>query len=161
MAFKDKTKKLIQILSKKDLKLCVAESVTGGRFAYEIIKNKNASKVFDYSLVTYSNSSKSAFLKLKNPLKKYDVISREISELMVKEVIKYSKNKKVLGVSCTGQAGPNFLNKNFKIGTVFIGINYNKKITSIKKSFLNKSRSSIINATVCEMLDQCLKVLSK
>lgn len=159
MEYKKELKKLIQVLYKKNIKLCVAESVTGGKFAYEIIKNKNASKVIDYSLVTYSNNSKSKFLKLKLPLKKYNPVSIEIAQLMAKEVVKFSKNKKVIGVSCTGQAGPGLINKDLKIGTVFIGVNYNKKIISIKKSFEKKSRLSVINFTVSQMIKQCLKVI--
>ncbi len=159
MEYKKELKKLIQVLYKKNIKLCVAESITGGKFAYEIIKNKNASKVIDYSLVTYSNNSKSKFLKLKLPLKKYNPVSIEIAQLMAKEVVKFSKNKKVIGVSCTGQAGPGLINKDLKIGTVFIGVNYNKKIISIKKSFEKKSRLSVINFTVSQMIKQCLKVI--
>jgi len=159
MKSENKTNKLINILLKKNVKLCVVESITGGRFAFEIIKNANASKVFDYGLVTYSNKSKSIILGLKNKINKTNVVSKEMSEHMVKEVIKFSKNKKVLAVSCTGQAGPNILNKNFSIGTVFIGIAYNKKLFSIKRSFKKKNRISIINSTVKEMISSCLEII--
>ena len=58
MKYGNKTNKLINILLKKNVKICAAESITGGRFAFEIIKNENASKIFDYGLVTYSDDSK-------------------------------------------------------------------------------------------------------
>ena len=116
MKFGNKTSKLINILLKKNVKICAAESITGGRFAFEIIKNESASKVFDYGLVTYSNDSKSVILGLKDKIKKTNVVSKQMSKYMVKEVTKFSNHKKVLAVSCTGQAGPTVLNTNFPIG---------------------------------------------
>ena len=159
MKYGNKTNKLINILLKKNIKICVAESITGGRFAFEIIKNKNASKIFDYGLVTYSDDSKSNILGLKDKINRTNVVSTEMSKYMVKEVIKFSNHKKVLAVSCTGQAGPTVLNTNFPIGTVFIGISYKARIFSFKKCFNQKDRSSIINSTVKEMINSCLDII--
>lgn len=160
MEFKSKTQKLIQILIKKKITICAAESVTGGKFAYEIIKHENASKVFDYGLVVYSKHAKEKILKLRKYINKYNLVSKEISEFMVKEVIKFSKSKNVLGISCTGQVGPTYLNREFEIGTVFIGISFNKKIYSIKRKFNLNSRSEMINAIVEEMTEQSLRTIS-
>ena len=124
MEYNSKTNRLINILLKKNIKLCVAESITGGRFAFEIIKNEDASKIFDYSLVTYTNESKSKILGIKKKITKTNVVSKEMSEYMVAEVIKFSNHSKTLAISCTGQAGPTVLNTNFPIGTVFIGVAY-------------------------------------
>ena len=159
MKFGNKTNSLINILLKKNIKICAAESITGGRFAFEIIKNKNASKIFDYGLVTYSDDSKSNILGLKNKINKINVVSVEMSKYMVKEVIKFSNHKKVLAVSCTGQAGPTVLNTNFPIGTVFIGVSYKERIFSFKKCFNQKDRKSIINSTVEEMINSCLNIV--
>ena len=159
MTYGNKTNKLINILLKKKVKVCAAESITGGRFAFEIIKNENASKIFDYGLVTYSDDSKSNILGLKDKINKTNVVSEEMSKYMVKEVTKFSNNKKVLAVSCTGQAGPTVLNANYPIGTVFIGISYKQKIFSFKKCFNQKDRAFIINATVKEMISSCLDII--
>ena len=159
MKYGNKTNKLISILLKKNVKICAAESITGGKFAFEIIKNENASEIFDYGLVTYSNESKSNILGLKDKINKSNVVSKEMSKYMVKEVTKFSNNKKVLAVSCTGQAGPTVLNANYPIGTVFIGISYKQKIFSFKKCFNQKDRTFIINATVKEMISSCLDII--
>ena len=159
MKYGNKTIKLINILLKKNVKICAVESITGGRFAFEIIKNENASKIFDYGLVTYSDDSKSNILGLKDKINKTNVVSTEMSKYMVKEVTKFSNHKKVLAVSCTGQAGPTVLNANFPIGTVFIGVSYKKRIFSFKKCFSQKNRSSIINSTVKEMINSCLNII--
>ena len=159
MKYENKTTKLINSLLKKNVKLCAAESVTGGKFAFEIIKNENASKIFDYSLVTYTNESKSKILGLKNEINKSNVVSKKMSEYMVKQVIKFSNHEKTLAVSCTGQAGPKILNKKLPSGTVFIGVSYEKKILSFKKCFNLKDRESVINSTVKEMIHVCLNIV--
>ena len=159
MTYGNKTNKLINILLKKNVKICAAESITGGKFAFEIIKNENASKIFDYGLVTYSDDSKSIILGLKDKINKTNVVSEEMSKYMVKEVSKFSNHKKVLAVSCTGQAGPKVLNTNFPIGTVFIGVSYKESIFSFKKCFNQKDRTFIINSTVKEMINICLNII--
>ena len=159
MEFKNITKKLIKVLIEKGIKICVAESITGGKFAYEIIQNKNASKIFDFGLVTYSKNSKSKILKLENLLKNYNLVSQEISEGMIRGIIKYSNSKKILAISCTGQAGPGILNKKEKNGTVFISIGYKKKIYTFKKVFLLQKRIDIINATVNEMINLSFQII--
>ena len=98
-------------------------------------------------------------MKLKDKINKTNVVSTEMSKYMVKEVTKYSNHKKVLAVSCTGQAGPTVLNTNFPIGTVFIGVSYKARIFSFKKCFSQKNRASIINSTVKEMINSCLNII--
>ena len=160
MGSKNKTQELIQILIKKNIKICSAESVTGGKFAYEIIKHENASKIFDYGLVVYSKQAKERILKLKEQINKYDLVSKEISEFMVKEVIKFSEFKNILGISCTGQVGPSYLNKELEIGTVFIGISFNNRVNSIKRKIKLESRSKMIDTIVEEMVEQILEIIS-
>ena len=159
MKYESKTNRLIHILRKKNIKLCAAESVTGGRFAFEIIKNENASKIFNYSLVTYTNESKSKILGIKKKINKTNVVSKEMSRYMVNEVIKFSNPRKTLAISSTGQAGPTILNTNFPIGTVFIGVAYKEKTFAFKKCFNLKDRKSIINSTVKEMINICLNII--
>ena len=106
MKYGNKTNKLINIL-KKNVKICAAESITGGRFAFEIIRNENASKIFDYGLITYSNDSKSIILGLKNKINKTNVVSEEMSKYMAKEVSKFSNHKKVLSRFLHWSSWPN------------------------------------------------------
>ena len=86
-------------------------------------------------------------------------MSTEMSKYMVKEVTKFSNHKKVLAVSCTGQAGPTVLNTNYPIGTVFIGVSYKERIFSFKKCFNQKDRTFIISSTVKEMINSCLDII--
>ena len=64
-------KNLVRLLTKKKLKLSVAESCTGGMLASSITSISGASKVFNLGLVTYSNQAKIRILKVnKNIIKK-------------------------------------------------------------------------------------------
>ena len=81
--------------------------------ASEITKIKGASDFFEFSIVCYSNQSKSSFLDIQKQIKKENVVSSQIAELMSKKIIKYSKSKNILAISCTGLAS-NDLKKNIK-----------------------------------------------
>ena len=49
---------MIDLLKEKDLKLSLAESLTGGMIAQRIVNVSGASEVFGYGFVTYSNKAK-------------------------------------------------------------------------------------------------------
>ena len=67
---------LIKLLTKKRLKLSIAESCTGGLLASLITSVNGASKVFNLGLITYSNRAKIKILKLnKNIISKYGAVS--------------------------------------------------------------------------------------
>ena len=152
--------KFIKILYKNKIKLCIAESVTGGGFAFEMIKKKNASKIIDFSIVCYTEKSKGKILNISKDIKKYGVVSKQVAELMATKVLKYSKYKKVLALSCTGQAGPTKINEKEKIGTVFIGVSYRNNIFSIKKVIKSTERLKIIKEVINEMVNVGIKTIS-
>ncbi|MFL2661757.1 MAG: CinA family protein [Alphaproteobacteria bacterium] len=151
--------KFIDALRKKNIKLCLAESISGGKLAYEIIKIKGASEIIDYSIVCYSDNSKRSILGIDKHLKKYGVFSEEVAEIMVKKVSKFSKSNNNLSISCTGQAGPNIITKKDDIGLVFIGINYKQQTVVSKKKFPTKNRLRIIEQTVKEMINLGSKII--
>ena len=57
-------KTLVRLLTKKKLKLSVAESCTGGMLASSITSISGASKIFNLGLVTYSNQAKIKILRV-------------------------------------------------------------------------------------------------
>ena len=82
-------KNLVKILTKKKLKIALAESCTGGMLASEITSVSGASKVFGIGLVTYSNQAKISILKInKNIIQKYGAVSPQCCEAMVKNLSK-------------------------------------------------------------------------
>ena len=140
-------KNLVKILTKKKLKIALAESCTGGMLASEITSVSGASKVFGIGLVTYSNQAKKTILKVnKGIIQKYGAVSPQCCEAMVKNLSKISKAQ--INVSITGIAGPNGGTKKKPVGLVYIGVKKNNKIFITKNLFNEKSRKAIQKSTI-------------
>ena len=76
-------KNLVRLLTKKKLKLSVAESCTGGMLASSITSISGASKIFNLGLVTYSNQAKIRILRVnKNIIRKYGAVSHQCLSLI-------------------------------------------------------------------------------
>ncbi len=153
-----KFSKLIRKLKKKKLTISFAESCTGGLLAQSITSISGASKVFNISVVTYSNDSKSLILKVpKKIINKYGAVSEQCCLSMVKNLTKISKSQ--INVSITGIAGPKGGSKLKPVGLVFVGINYKGKNNVYKYLFLNKTRRSIQKASAKAVVDNLLKFI--
>ena len=149
-------KKLFSILNRKNSKLAVVESCTGGLLASTITSISGASKVFNLGLVTYSNQAKIKVLKVnKNIIKKYGAVSYECCSAMVKNLSKISKAN--INVSITGIAGPKGGTKEKPVGLVYIGVKKGNKIQVNKCLFKAKNRSLIQKATVRKALNLILR----
>ena len=151
-------KSLIRILTKKRLKLSVAESCTGGLLASSITSVSGASKIFDLGLITYSNQAKIKILNInKNIIKKYGAVSHECCYAMVNNLSKISKAN--INVSITGIAGPKGGTKQKPVGLVYIGVKKGNKIQIKKCLFKSKKRTFIQRATVKKALDLVFRVV--
>ena len=150
-------KSLISILTKKKLKISFAESCTGGLLASTITSVSGASKIFDLSLVTYSNHAKIKVLKVnKDIIRKYGAVSHECCTAMVNNLSKISKAN--INVSITGIAGPKGGTKQKPVGLVYIGVKKGNKIEINKCLFKGKNRSSIQKSTVKKALNLILRI---
>ena len=150
-------KSLVRLLTKKKLKLSIAESCTGGLLASSITSISGASKIFNLGLVTYSNQAKIKILGVnKNIIKKYGAVSHQCCLAMVNNLSKISKAN--IYVSITGVAGPKGGTKHKPVGLVYIGIKKGKKVQINRCLFKNKKRSSIQKATVKRALDLVLRI---
>tara|TARA_B100000212_G_scaffold281652_1_gene221679 strand:+ start:126 stop:587 length:462 start_codon:yes stop_codon:yes gene_type:complete len=148
---------LIKLLTKKRLKLSIAESCTGGLLASLITSVNGASKVFNLGLITYSNQAKIKILKVnKNIIRKYGAVSEECCSAMVINLSKISKAN--INVSITGIAGPRGGSKQKPVGLVYIGIKKGNKIQINKYLFKSKKRLSVQRATVKKALKLILSV---
>ena len=150
-------KSLVKILIKKKLKISFAESCTGGLLASSITSINGASKIFNLSLVTYSNQAKIKLLKVnKNIIKKYGAVSYECCLSMVNNLSKISKAE--INVSVTGIAGPKGGTSQKPVGLVYIGVKKGKKTLINKYLFKAKKRIGIQKATVKKALDLILRI---
>ena len=133
-------KTLVRLLTKKKLKLSVAESCTGGMLASSITSISGASKIFNLGLVTYSNQAKIRILRVnKNIIKKYGAVSHQCCFAMVNNLSKISIAN--INVSITGVAGPKGGTKQKPVGLVYIGIKKGKKMQINRCLFKSKKRS--------------------
>lgn len=96
---------VIDLLKEKDLKLSLAESLTGGMIAQRIVNVSGASEVFGYGFVTYSNKAKHKCLGVKKrTLKEQGAVSAKCAREMAKGACKASGAD--ISISVTGLAGP-------------------------------------------------------
>ena len=147
--------KVVKLLSKKRLKISLAESCTGGLLSSSITSISGSSKVFTLGLVTYSNLAKINILKVpKKIIIKHGAVSYETCSSMVKNINKISKTN--ISLSITGVAGPKGGTRRKPVGLVFIGIKKGNKTLIKKFLFKNKKRSSIQKATVNKALNLIL-----
>ena len=151
------SKKVVKLLSKKSLKISLAESCTGGLLSSSITSISGSSKVFTLGLVTYSNQAKINILKVpKKIITKHGAVSYETCLSMVKNISKISKTN--ISVSITGVAGPKGGTKLKPVGLVYIGIKKGKKTLVKKFFFKNKKRNLIQRSTVNKALNLILRL---
>jgi nicotinamide-nucleotide amidase len=147
-----KIKLIISKLKKKKINLSIAESCTGGMLAQQITSVSGASKIFSFSIVTYSDKSKIKYLKVPHKIiKKNGSVSQECCRAMVTNLAKISKTK--LNLAITGIAGPSGGSKNKPVGLVYIGIKREKKIKIKKFLFVNQNRNDIRKKSVNKSLE--------
>ena len=150
------SKKLINLLKKKKLKISFAESCTGGLMSSIITSYSGSSNIFNLGLVTYSNQAKQKILKVPNKvIKRYGAVSVQCCLSMVNNLSKISRSK--VCVSITGVAGPSGGTKNKRVGLVYIGIKNGKKVIVSKNQFKNNGRSYIQKETVKKSLNLIIK----
>ena len=152
------TKKIVEILIKKNLTISFVESCTGGMASSAITDISGSSKVFTLGMVVYSNKSKINVLKIPNNIiKKYGAVSKQVCLTMVKNISKISKTN--ISLSITGIAGPGGGTKKKPVGLVYVGIKKGNKIKIKKYLFKKKRRSYIRKTVVNKSLELILRTL--
>ena len=152
------SKKVINLLKKKKLKISFAESCTGGLMSSIITSNSGSSKVFNLGLVTYSNKAKQKILKVPNKIiKRYGAVSVQCCLSMVNNLSKISNSH--INISITGIAGPKGGTRRKPVGLVFIGLKFKRRIFINRYLFKNKSRKNFQKITVNTVLKTILSVI--
>lgn len=124
------------LLRKRNLKLALAESCTGGLMAHRITKYPGASDFFLESTVVYSDKAKMDRLKVKDEtLKKHGAVSRETVAEMLSGLQESSGADLCAAIS--GIAGPSGATPEKPLGTVWMGVLLNGNMTILEKHFSN------------------------
>lgn len=154
----DVSGEIVKILRKNNLKISFSESITGGMLSSAITDISGASKVMETSFVTYSNDSKNKNLNVsRNTLDKFGAISENTAFEMAKGI--KDKSKADIGVSTTGEAGPN--SSETEVGNVYTCIYFSDDNYYTKHYFFSGDRNKIRRSTVNRVLSQILFVLRK
>jgi nicotinamide-nucleotide amidase len=130
---------LVKNLSKQKLTISFAESITGGGMGEIITSIPGSSKVFQGTVVAYSNKSKMEILNVKrSTIKKYSEVSEEVAIEMATGAREVFQSD--FAISTTGEAGPRS-NSGQKVGKVWVGFADRNQSWAIELDF-SKTTSS-------------------
>lgn len=144
-------------LKQKDLKLCFAESLTGGMISSGIVDVPGASAVFNGSVVSYVNEVKTGVLGVSpEVIAENTEVSYECAEQMAFGAAKILSAD--IAISVTGIAGPGGDLPGKPVGTVFMGIYDRGAVTSIRLD-LTGDRDSIRKQTASEVYKKIIELV--
>jgi|SRR5690625_713488 len=142
---------IIKKLNDKGLTISLAESMTGGKLAYEFVKNEDASKVFKGSIVAYSKEMKIRVLNIDERLiNKYSTVSDEVALSMIKG-LKEKINSDIY-IAVSGNAGPSF-EENTNELICYVKMLYQNNIYSGDIIFESNNRLKNIDDTISLIID--------
>ncbi len=95
--------RIIENLKKNNKTISTMESCTGGYIVNSITNIPGASKVLNFSAVTYSNKYKVKMGVSKKIIDEYTVYSKEVAQEMSKAISKFSSSN--YGIGITGKLG--------------------------------------------------------
>ena len=132
-----------------------AESLTGGNLSGELVKNPGSSKIFNGSVVSYSNDMKMNVLGVgEKSLSSFGAVSESVAREMAEGL------KKITGsdicISVTGIAGPDGGSDEKPVGLVYFGYNFDND-SYVKKEILGGNRQQIIQRTINFVFMEILK----
>ncbi|MBP1748773.1 MAG: competence/damage-inducible protein [Deltaproteobacteria bacterium] len=143
-------KKIGRELSRHSLRLCTAESCTGGLVAGRITNASGASGYFEGGFITYSNTAKNRLIGVPEELiGRYGAVSDETARRMAEGA--REKLDTDMSVAVTGIAGPTGGTPDKPVGTVYIAV-ARKGRTSVRKFEFTGTRHGIRKQTADEAL---------
>lgn len=123
-----------RLLGTRDLTLAVAESCTGGLVGHRLTNVPGSSAYFERGVVVYSNRAKQELLGVPEAvLRGHGAVSAPCAEAMARGVCERSGSP--CGLAITGIAGPDGGTAAKPVGTVFIGLAIEGRVTSRRFRF--------------------------
>jgi len=142
---------LVRMLTEQAKTLALAESCTGGMVAHRLTNVPGASAVLKCGLVTYSNEAKQNFLGVNAAaLEEHGAVSEVVARQMAEGA--RQRCRADYAISVTGIAGPSGGSEAKPVGTVFIGLAY-EKATVVKRQFNPFDRETFKYATSQQAMD--------
>ena len=152
----DTAASVISLLTDRGLTIAIAESLTGGLVAAELIRIPGASAAVLGAVVAYSTELKHNVLGVDDKLlAKHGPVDPTVAEQMatgVRTALAVGGRPADVGISTTGVAGPG-AQDGHEAGTVYIGIAIGEVVSSLRLQ-LSGDRLAIREGTVSELLVQ-------
>ena len=148
------SQKIVEVLTKKNLTISCAESITAGLISSYLTSVAGASQVFKGGISAYQDEIKFQILNVdKKLIETKSSVCEEVA-IQMAENIKNLMHAD-LGISTTGVAGPKSL-KNIPVGTVFVAyVSNDHKIC--QKLNLSGTREEIREQTITHILQLVLQ----
>ena len=148
---------LATLLTDRKLKICTAESCTGGLIAKTLTDLPGSSDWFDRGFVTYSDQAKSDMLAVPASIvKDYGAVSEAVATAMASGAIGHSEADYAIAI--TGVAGPSGGSVEKPVGTVWIGVASSFQLKATRYQF-DGDRESIRQATMLQALEDVLAII--
>ena len=155
-------KSVATLLKKNNKTLSVAESLTGGKIAAQLVSVPGASSYFKGGFITYTAELKMQLLGVKKEvIEKYTVVSKQVAKEMAVGCLE--KLKTDYAIAVTGNAGPTTDHNDKSIGLVYIAIASQSNVEVHEFNF-GQPREKVINRTVTkafELLNASLLKVNK
>jgi nicotinamide-nucleotide amidase len=149
--------RLANVALQKQLKVCTAESCTGGLIAKSFTDLAGSSDWFERGFVTYSNQSKSEMVDVpESVIIEYGAVSEPVANAMARGALKNSAAD--VSIAVTGVAGPAGGSKEKPVGTVWIVVASEKQLIA-KKYLFDGDREAIRIATMLTAIEMLLQLL--
>jgi nicotinamide-nucleotide amidase len=143
---------VVELLSKRNETLAVAESCTGGYLASSITDVSGSSAVFLEGNVTYCNEAKTHTLNVPALLiERLGAVSEEVAAAMAEGA--RVRSGATYALSTTGVAGPTGGTEEKPVGTVFIGFASAVNSTEVQKLFYPTDRLTFKQVVTQRALD--------
>jgi nicotinamide-nucleotide amidase len=150
---------VVELLTKRNETLAVAESCTGGYLASCITNVSGSSAVFLEGNVTYSNEAKIRALGVPGLLiERLGAVSEEVAAAMAEG--SRARSGASYALSTTGVAGPTGGTEEKPVGTVFIGLASAMGSTEVQKLFYPSDRLTFKQVVTQRALDLLRRRLS-
>ncbi|WP_422090618.1 competence/damage-inducible protein A [Tenacibaculum ovolyticum] len=139
------------LLEKHNKTLSVAESLTGGKIAAELVSVAGSSAYFKGGFITYTAELKQQLLEVsEETIKTFTVVSEEVAKEMAIGCLK--KLKTDYAIAVTGNAGPTTDHNDKSVGLVYIAI-ATKDNVEVEEFNFGQPREKVINRTVTKALE--------
>ena len=152
-------KRVGALLKEQEKTLGLAESLTGGRIAADIVAVPGASSYFKGGFVTYTAKAKETVLGVPQELiQEFSVVSSEVAAAMA--MAAKEQLQTAYAIAVTGNAGPTTDNTAKNVGDVFIALASDTGVIVEEFSF-GQPREKVIKRTVNKALEILQKELLK